>query len=531
MYSKPRSSRSNPTGRSSHNTRSKPLPAIQIVPKKAKAKPKATPKKKPPIQEEVRKYSSSESDDELETQVDEERDDLPVRQFYRSLEPDQRAFYTMLKEVLAMDHNAIYVIFDNMFSSAEHVKAFDADNFYSFFKAIEKSPDANSHKVWISPIRREQIKSFHKWVQHREMIGKSYDPDRFTEEDIELTDIRTKQTKLFTQSVENQELKAPSKFKDFYKWIKFQESFKHYLSRILGVADCPLSYVIRGDDFETTANSETDWVRYFTANIKHKGTWYDADNARVWSELKAVVEGTGGWEFIKEFEKKRDGRGAYKELLRQGSSKNSTNAQILAAKQVYQETVWNGPKQNFTFDDFIYKYVTAFNTLDQLDNPIKEMEKVDTFLRNIHDTRADAAKDTCRGIPGYSEDFHLTYEFMRTILTKRKCVRVDRSAYVKRSRISSVSGDGGSRGSGGNKGFNGKIENKPYPYAQYRKFNAEQRAQLYNLRNPDGATRPDPRKRKVSSVSSDESEPEPKKPGNGVKFGSAAYGRKKPKPE
>ena len=75
------------------------------------------------------------------------------------------------------------------------------------------------------------------------------------------------------------------------------------------------------------------------------------------------------------------------------------------------------------------------------------------------------------------------------------------------------------------------IENKTYPKHIYRKFSAEQKKQLWELRNGD-KEESNNRKRKVAFVSADESESEPApeaKKGHRNKFGSAAYGRKKTK--
>jgi len=72
-----------------------------------------------------------------------------------------------------------------------------------------------------------------------------------------------------------------------------------------------LSYVTRKESLVTT--DELNSKGYDTADdfyiqcARHFGSWFEADNERVWDELEAACHSTTVCEYIKKFDKKKNG--------------------------------------------------------------------------------------------------------------------------------------------------------------------------------------------------------------------------------
>jgi len=110
---------------------------------------------------------------------------------------------------------------------------------------------------------------------------------------VELSIKRDYELEDWDKSNEEQDLKAPSKFKSFAKLDEYTGSLDYYLD-IRGAMDTQLSYVTR----EELAVSSVDLGKtYDTLDelyvqcVRHDGTWNLTDNGRVWSEIKTSCFG------------------------------------------------------------------------------------------------------------------------------------------------------------------------------------------------------------------------------------------------
>jgi hypothetical protein len=415
---------------------------------------------------------------------------------------------------------------EQMFETIDDFVDWDADEFRSFFKALEKSPATSTNKkIWVNPKQREKIVLLHASVRNRVMLGTSYHTGHYSESEAKRTKERRQLLKERQISVKSQDLVPPSKFKSFFKWIDFHDSFHHYLSRIIGVSTCPLTYVIRDEkdplDKWKYPSQYHSSMAYYVDCVILEGTWYETDNSRVWSELKTACDGTTAWEYIKMFEKTEDGRGAYLKLKLQGNTSNSKVSRVTKSLKIIRDTVWTGPKQHFTFDDFVAKFVMAYSDLELMNYPQGEIQKVDQFLENIHDPRTQNAKDAVFGDSNLQQDFVGAYTHMQNVLNKRKISRLAPGS--RRNARASAVGTTFSRENGGVE-YKGTIELKHYPPAVYKTFSKTQRERLRKLRS-DSKSAPD--KRKASAVTVEDDDDESPSDGAGPRFGSS--GRKSTK--
>ena len=311
-----------------------------------------------------------------------------------------------------------------MFETTDDFILFEYENFYGFWKAMEKSPAVYANRqILASPREREQIISLHAWVKNRVMLGISAEAHEYTPNKAAATKERQLLIKAKEVSNKTQDLDSPLKFKSFFRFQEYVDSLMHYLSRVTGAAACPLSYILRED--EDPGEKWKDLTAYHTSNayyvdcIQLCGTWYETDNSRVWSEIKNSCESAGAWEYIKRFSKKEDGRSAFLRLVQSGASSNSKAYRVLKANNIIADTKWTGPKQNFTFDHFVAIFVAAYNELELMGSPQYPINQVNMFLRNILDTRADHIKAIVWGDDKLQYDFTNCYTYMQKIVDNK----------------------------------------------------------------------------------------------------------------
>jgi hypothetical protein len=98
--------------------------------------------------------------------------------------------------------NTVAEIQSQMFETIEDFVGFDADDFHSFFKTMEKCSAAkdDTKTIWTSPNQREKITLLHFWVQKRIILGAPYAADLFTDDELQVTKDSLHKTDGSTQS-------------------------------------------------------------------------------------------------------------------------------------------------------------------------------------------------------------------------------------------------------------------------------------------------------------------------------------------
>ena len=201
---------------------------------------------------------------------------------------------------------------DQQFETTEDFVDYDSDDFTPLFKIFTKSPNAAiAPTVWINQKGRKKIIVLHAWVQNRIRLNISYRAIEFTTMEMVATSNRMTMLKTIIECNKTDEVETPKKFIGFHDWEAFDNSLQHYLRRCVGVATCPLTYIIRddaipGEKWRDTSSyfSTNDSNDYFTQCVVYTGLWYKVDNSRVWNTLKTACADSSGWEYIKTFEKK-----------------------------------------------------------------------------------------------------------------------------------------------------------------------------------------------------------------------------------
>lgn len=116
-----------------------------------------------------------------------------------------------------------------------------------------------------------------------------------------------------------------------------------------------------------------------------KGRNLKLDNERVWNELKSLVMNGPGWSFIKGFEDSMDGRGGILELKRKNEGEFSTNVRKQKAYKSLRETIFSGPRNNWSFTEYVTKHLKSHNELAVCGEDASDTKKVRDFLEGITD--------------------------------------------------------------------------------------------------------------------------------------------------
>jgi hypothetical protein len=161
-------------------------------------------------------------------------------------------------------------------------------------------------------LQQQMLLAMCHWVVNRQRLGLLVDADEFSA----ITAFEQSQLMVCLQEDEatgKRELisKLPDKFKQPSQWRVFAELVETYLSQLKGSGRIALNYVIRklavpipGMIYETDAEQAV-------AIAPLVGEQYNRDNAKVYGILKQLCLEGPGRSYILDFDKAKDGRGAW----------------------------------------------------------------------------------------------------------------------------------------------------------------------------------------------------------------------------
>ncbi len=344
------------------------------------------------------------------------------------------------------------------------------------------------------PVKR--LKALHSWVKERVRTGIVLNAGHWTDAERNAAVARFNIEQLRSETQEDNPDK-PGELTDLTKWETFWERFKSYLSRIRGAAKCPLTYVIR-DQEAVTANDRNavyeDHDARLVATTLLEGDWFFLDNQRVYDEFKSLVLKGPGWGFIKTYDRRKDGRSAVLALRRQAEGTSATQTRKTSAYAAVSNARYSGQKKAFPFAKYVEVHQTAYNTLEELGEPVPDTKKVTDFLAGITDPRLSNAKDTVLGDVAKLQNFEECQQYFQTLV-------FNKSTQDKHER--NVSGLTGDIPKGNAKKEGGKKHNKPhneisvrsYSEAEWKKLMDAQRNEVRALR-----TKNKNKKRNASSL-------------------------------
>jgi hypothetical protein len=263
------------------------------------------------------------------------------------------------------------------------------------------------------------------------------------------------------------------------KWRVFSERFKGHCEAQRGCMNIPLAYVLREhtevDDDMRNADYEDSDSRLMNIVVL-QGDEYRQDNIRVWNLLRPLVYGTAAWDYVKNFDRQKDGRAAFRTLERRGEGDAAIDARRTKAEQTIAKAQYTGTSKRFTLQNYINLLQGAFTELLECGDPYTERKKVDVFVKGLVANRFAVTKQAIIQSPTTREDFQAAYAFVETMEQYNTSGITAKNDGFDR-HISSV-------------GKKGKLETGYRSPKDWNKLSKEERMKIIEARGTKGSNKP-----------------------------------------
>ncbi len=210
--------------------------------------------------------------------------------------------------------------------------------------------------------------------------------------------------------------KDPPKLASMTAWPTWVELFTTYLAQHRSVvAGTPLTYVIRDNDEVAPDNlARNDWDSVdndLVATSILEGETFSRDSKPVFDILKPFVMEGPGCPFVQPFNRRRDGRAAFKALKSQAEGRSAIVTRKAKADAMVTTALFTG-KGKFSFNQYVGRHQQAHNELLFLEEPVAETKKATDFLAGICDPKL--------GNEQKLTNFELCQQYFKTIVENTK---------------------------------------------------------------------------------------------------------------
>jgi hypothetical protein len=236
------------------------------------------------------------------------------------------------------------------------------------------------------------------------------------------------------------------------------DNIESYLGKYVGDTKVPLSYVIR-DDPEVIPEADDPPENYETrqSEMVARAPHTDAagnpdpvfvqDNHTVWDIIADICKTSAAWRWIRAFERTKDGRGAYQELIRHYLGASAADNMNDEAKRILTSTFYTKEGRRFTYEKYVQRQKDAHVMLQRLEKQgyaeLDEREKVRYLIDGIKNDKLDGVKTTIWANPALRRDFDGCVDLFRTSL---------KHATQSNPNVNISSFESGGRGRGGRGG-------------------------------------------------------------------------------
>jgi hypothetical protein len=157
----------------------------------------------------------------------------------------------------------------------------------------------------------------------------------------------------------------------------------------------PYSYLVRPHQlvdpsyFTFVYSSIDDLVN----TASHNNALYQIDNGFPYELLKQLIIGGEGYLFMQQFDRLRDGRGAYLSVKSQAEGPAAIATRKAEAYKNIKEAKFTGMTPRYSFDKYVHIHQENQNELALLGKPVSETKKVSNFLEQISAPSFATAKE------------------------------------------------------------------------------------------------------------------------------------------
>jgi len=337
------------------------------------------------------------------------------------------------------------------------------------------------------------------WAAYRVARGEPCLPTDFTEEAEEKWTERTDDLDEIREAAKlakGEEGTIP-KLSVLDEWSSFIELFHDHLGSMrdpkLGA---PLTFVIRDKEVPDQADLDAEYDSVdddLVATLVLEGPTFNKANKRVFAVLKKATVKGAGWTFIKKYDVKSDGRGAFLALKKQATGESAVATIKAKAYAAIQAAVYHGNNSKYTFARYVQAHQEAHNTLEDEGEPIPETKKVQDFLDGIKAAHLESGRVFVEGDNARLTNFTACQQYMSTLVVKygnrnkgapakRQVALVKHKAAKKKAGKPAKKGGGKSAKPAPTKSSGVAITHEHYTPADYAKLTAEERDEVRRLR-------------------------------------------------
>ena len=253
---------------------------------------------------------------------------------------------------------------------------------------------------------------------------------------------RLREFKMHRATVENHnDPESLPEISKSYTIMKFLDQLPTYLQQVLGVSKVALAYLVRKETAPMDRNPPEMLPELIGGNVPrpwseqhrslmeeliaftpHSGPAYDADNAQLYNLLSTHLGNTTAMASITRHGRRRDGRGAYKDLVTHHMGSAKWEKIVESAEGILSNRVWNGKNSRYPLKIHIARHREAFNDLKRAESQIayaapNEASRVRYLLTSIQtsDPTICAGKATIQADVGKKNSFEEAADFLMTI--------------------------------------------------------------------------------------------------------------------
>jgi hypothetical protein len=279
-------------------------------------------------------------------------------------------------------------------------------------------------------------------------------------------------------------------------WPKTLDTLREYFGACLGASKIPLGYVIRTDINPTPApaggwisNEEIMIARgpiVTNPGVPNNPTYttdFKVDNKLVWLALSGICKDHDCWTYIRSFQRRQDGRGAFQAHV---------NMMASAAMNKLQNTVYSGERRRYTWENYVRIHVDQHAILEDLvrhgHSGIDEGSKVRYLMGGIRTTDLEAVRASILGSPTLLVNFTACASLYKSYIDQRNANRTrDRDITIAAVGDEDSGSDGASREHYlANVKPDMTVEERYYNREEYRKLSDEKKAGLIAKRKARG---------------------------------------------
>jgi len=265
-------------------------------------------------------------------------------------------------------------------------------------------------------------------------------------------------------------------------WPKTLEAITKYLKSIQGIKGTPLAYVIRTE--REVANDDPEWTHnermimrapHFKIENPTKETdVFKMDNESVWKEISDITREHKCWTYVKPFQRKHDGRGAYRALWDHYLGPSNVDHLAAAAELKLETAKYTGKKKRYNFESYVRLHKDQHQILSDLTqhgySGIDERSKVRHLMAGIRVSALDTVKSRilsdAKLCSNFDQSVTLYQDFIKQMKVTEPILNISKIQIDKKRPK--------------------EVQDRYYTPKEYAKLSNEQKLKLKNLRDGRG---------------------------------------------